>query len=76
MFQTKYFINRLIFFVHACVCDQFPEQYKSTILANRKLPKSRVGAVPRVFGHGRTAVQQPTKTIKKIHFIARKIVKY
>ena len=58
------------------VCDQFPEQYKSTILANRELPKSRVGAVPRVFGNGRPAVQQPTKTIKKIHFITREIVEY
>ena len=39
-----------------------------------KTPKSSVGAVAKVFGTGHPATLQPTKTIKKTHFITPKIV--
>ncbi len=66
-FHIKSFLNFLNFVVHlVCVCDQYPEQYPSTNLENcPNLPKSRVGAVPTVFGTGHPAKLQPTKTIKK-----------
>jgi hypothetical protein len=71
---SLYFSNRLKFFYSCmCVCDQFPEQYPSANLENcPNLPKPRVGAMPLGFGTRHPATLQPTKTIKKTHFITRK----
>ena len=52
-----------------CVCDQFPEQYKSTNLENcPNLPKSRVGAMPLGFGTVHPATHQSPKTSQENPF--------